>query len=171
MKRNFLIGLVLASLVATSAQAADLKVSLAGIHSADGAIMIGLYDTAEGFIAAVNDSTKTAVINRKDRLVGVSMRAKSGSQSIIFTDLPPSRYAVIVLHDENDNGLLDANSVGLPTEGYGFSNNATGLFSAPSFDAAAVTVGQADMGITISMVYPVMHSSQQWLEFEKLIGK
>jgi uncharacterized protein (DUF2141 family) len=37
--------------------------------------------------------------------------------------LPPGQYAVQVMHDENDNGKFDTNFVGLPIEGYGFSNN------------------------------------------------
>ncbi len=44
-----------------------------------------------------------------------------------FEDIPPGRYALAVIHDENMNGKLDANWLGVPKEGYGFSNDAKGL--------------------------------------------
>jgi uncharacterized protein (DUF2141 family) len=76
------------------------------------------------------------------------------AQSIIFTHLPPGRYAVINFHDENDNGRLDENPWGAPTEGYGFSKNAQGFLGAPSFDSAAVSVDGADASIAIALICP-----------------
>jgi uncharacterized protein (DUF2141 family) len=75
--------------------------------------------------------------------------------------------AVIAFHDENDNGLLDANALGVPTEGYGFSNNAQGFLSAPSFAAAAVTLGQTDQNISVSLIYHRPPSSQDQAELNK----
>jgi len=40
-----------------------------------------------------------------------------------FEDIPPGTYALVVIHDENMNGKLDTNWVGIPKEGYGFSND------------------------------------------------
>jgi Uncharacterized protein conserved in bacteria (DUF2141) len=48
---------------------------------------------------------------------------------------------------------------GVPTEGYGFSNDAEGLLGSPSFDAAAVTLDQADTSIVISLIYPKSRST------------
>ena len=59
--------------------------------------------------------------------------------------LPPGRYAAIVIHDEDDNGRLDTNPMGVPGEGYGVSNDARGFLSAPSFEPAAIAVGDADI--------------------------
>ncbi len=53
-----------------------------------------------------------------------------------FEDILPGTYALAVIHDENMNGKLDTNWLGIPIEGYGFSNDAKGLFGAPSFSAA-----------------------------------
>jgi uncharacterized protein (DUF2141 family) len=41
---------------------------------------------------------------------------------------------VAVVHDENSNGKLDKNFVGVPSEGYGVSNNKTYALSAPKWD-------------------------------------
>ena len=51
-----------------------------------------------------------------------------------ITGLEEGIYAISIFHDENDNGELDANWVGIPTEPYAFSNNAKGRFGPPSFE-------------------------------------
>lgn len=54
----------------------------------------------------------------------------------IFTALPKGVYGISGFHDENDNGKLDTNLVGYPTEEYCASRNARNTFSAPSFSDA-----------------------------------
>jgi uncharacterized protein (DUF2141 family) len=104
--------------------------------------------------AAIKHSTEVGLLNDKGRVVGAALRAGAGPQSIIFTQLGPGHYAVIVFHNENDNGRLDENPRGEPTEGYGFSNDVEGLLGSPSFDAAGVTLDPADKSIVISLIYP-----------------
>jgi uncharacterized protein (DUF2141 family) len=82
-------------------------------------------------------------------------------QSAVFTNLRPGTYAVIAFHDENDNGKLDENGWGVPTEGYGFSNNAEGFLGPASFKDAAVTLDQADKTVEIRLNYRVPAS--EWL--------
>ena len=57
-----------------------------------------------------------------------------------FAGLAAGRYVIKSFADENGNEKLDTNLVGLPTERYGFSNDAKGRMGPPSFDAAAVKV-------------------------------
>ena len=137
-----------------TSETANLKVTIDGVKSRSGTIMMGLYDRADGFIAAIKRGSTTGLLIDKERVVGVALRAITGSQSISFSQLPLGRYAVIVYHDENDDGRLAENSWGVPTEGYGFSNNAQGFLSAPSFDAAAVTLHGTDKVVAISLIYP-----------------
>jgi hypothetical protein len=82
------------------------------------------------------------------------------------------RYAVIVFHDENDNGLLDENAMGVPVEGYGFSNDAQGFLSAPSFNAAAITLPPSDeiIDASISLIYPRAPSSADKEDFDQFMG-
>jgi uncharacterized protein (DUF2141 family) len=68
------------------------------------------------------------------------VKATPGEQRFVFAGLPAGRFAVAVFHDENDNGELDTNLLGLPKEGYGFSRNATGSFGPARFADAAVEV-------------------------------
>lgn len=57
--------------------------------------------------------------------------------TILFADLPKGTYAISIYHDENENGDLDTNFMGIPEEPYAFSNDAPGRFGPPSFEAAA----------------------------------
>ena len=70
-----------------------------------------------------------------------------------FADIPPGTYALAVIHDENMDGKLEANWVGAPTEGYGFSNDAKALMIAPSFDAASFPYNGRTLELTISLNY------------------
>ena len=116
--------------------------------------MVGLYDSGEHFRSAIANAGKVGLLNDRSRLVGIAMRAIAGSQSVVFTDLKPGTYAIIAFHDVNDNGKLDENWLGKPTEGYGFSNNAEGFLSAPSFKNASVLLGSHDLSIVITLKYP-----------------
>jgi uncharacterized protein (DUF2141 family) len=71
-----------------------------------------------------------------------------------FTNVTPGTYAVAVMHDENGNGKLDSNFLGIPTEGYGASNNHTHAMSAPTWDESKfeVKAGQ-DVRLGISLKY------------------
>jgi uncharacterized protein (DUF2141 family) len=140
-------------MISGSAAAYDLKVVIDGVSSSTGSVLIGLYDSDEHFQVAIKASAKVGLLNDRARLVGISMRAIAGMQSVVFTNLEPGRYAVIVIHDENDNGKLDTNFFGVPTEGFGFSNNAEGFLGPPSFKEAAVTLDQADRTVEIALGY------------------
>jgi uncharacterized protein (DUF2141 family) len=62
---------------------------------------------------------------------------KNGSASVTFRDLPEGRYAVNILHDENQDGKI-AKGLMLPTEGIGFSNyNSIGIGNKPNFEKAS----------------------------------
>ena len=144
--------------------------TIAGVRSDAGELLIGVYADSEGFRHAIANATKVGLMVDPSRVIGVAMRAASGSQQIILAQLHPGRYAVIVIHDENDSGGLDVNMMGVPTEGYGFSNDAHGFLSAPAFEAAAITVGDMDQNIVIDLVYPPTASPQDQQEYDQFIG-
>ena len=60
--------------------------------------------------------------------------------SCTFSNVEPGTYAVAVVHDENSDGKLDKNFVGVPSEGYGVSNNKTYALSAPKWDESVFTI-------------------------------
>lgn len=61
-----------------------------------------------------------------------------------FKDLPPGQYAVAVIHDEDQDGILETNFLGMPQEGYGASNNKLPGLSAPTFEDSRLTIGPGE---------------------------
>ena len=72
---------------------------------------------------------------------------------IPFANLPFGRYAAAVHHDENQDGEVNVNSLGIPKEGIGFSNNPKILIGAPSFKKAAFDFNSVNQTIAITMKY------------------
>lgn len=64
-------------------------------------------------------------------------KAQKGVVNIQLENVPPGKYAIAVFHDANEDGKINYNMVGIPVEGYGFSNNARKTFGPPSFSQAA----------------------------------
>lgn len=82
----------------------------------------------------------------------VEGKIKDNRSVMTFDNLPEGEYAVAILHDRNDNKKMDYNFLGIPTEGYGFSNNIKAVLSASSFEQAKVVIqANAHQTITISM--------------------
>lgn len=67
--------------------------------------------------------------------------------------LPPGKYAVAVLHDENENQKMDRNWLGIPKEGFGFANNPHVGLKAPPYDKATVLVTCPVTEISIQLIY------------------
>lgn len=123
------------SLVCGTAQAGELHVEVKGLTEIKGDLMVAVFNQKGQWL-------KQASVNRK---LGVTQAVLS----VQFDNLPEGEYAVSVFHDLNSNGKLDSNAVGMPTEPYGFSNNAAGNFGPPSFDAAKIKLDQSKTAISI----------------------
>jgi uncharacterized protein (DUF2141 family) len=171
LSHNVLSTLLSSILLALPAAAAEFRLTINGVRSENGEILIALYDNEAGFLSAIANAETRGLIPETGRLIGTAIRAQRGSQSTVFTQLPPGRYAVIVIHDENDNGRLDKSVWGVPIEGYGFGNDAQGFLGAPSFDAAAIAIGDADVSTSISLNYPKGFSPQDQSDYDQLIGR
>ncbi len=156
MRAGLTLGATLALVLSCcAAEASELRVTIRGVASSSGTLMVALYDSGDHFRTAIANAGKLGLVTDRSRLVGISMRAVAGTQSVVFTDLKPGAYAVIAFHDRNDNGKLDKNRWGAPTESYGFSNDAEGFLSAPSFQDAAITLDSNDENITITLKHPL----------------
>ncbi len=81
-----------------------------------------------------------------------TVRAVTGTTTLVVPGVLPGRYAAQATHDENGNGKVDRAIFGIPKEGVGFSNTRIG-FSAPKFDDAVFTVGTASATIRLSLRY------------------
>ena len=75
------------------------------------------------------------LLNQDEERVGdKSSKIVQGTCSLVFKDLPNGQYAVRYFHDENSNDELDTNIIGIPKEGFGFSNDAFGRFGPKDFE-------------------------------------
>jgi uncharacterized protein (DUF2141 family) len=81
-------------------------------------------------------------------------KAAAGSVTLHIADIPAGTYAIQAFHDENGDGKLNRNFIGIPEEGIGFSNDAPMHFGPPDFAAAAFTVGDAPRQLGFSLRYP-----------------
>ena len=80
-------------------------------------------------------------------------RSMQTSHAVRFTiDVPPGAYALSVIHDENGNGRLDTR-LGIPREGFAFSNNPRIWFGPPSFTAARFQLPPGGTAMNVRMNY------------------
>jgi uncharacterized protein (DUF2141 family) len=124
-----------------AAQAADLTILVNNVQQDAGQVMLGLFTSAEGFPKTISQSTLTQA----------KERSATGQVRLVIKGLAPGQYAATAFHDLDSNGKLNVNLMGMPTEPYGFSNNARGNFGPPAFKDATVTVGEQDLTIEISV--------------------
>ncbi len=117
------------------AWALDLTVEVTGARSDQGHVLAAIYDSEGNWL--------------KTPLQGE--RVSAGARTVlVFRNLPEGRYGVTAFHDQNSNGKLDANAMGMPTEAYGFSRDARGMFGPPKFADAVVEL-KADTTITLKI--------------------
>jgi uncharacterized protein (DUF2141 family) len=119
--------------------AADLTVVVQNIQKDTGSVMMGLFSTPESFPKNVT----------KGMTVAAAERDATGRVTLVLRDLAPGQYAVSAFHDVDGNGRLNSNLMGMPTEPYGFSNDAQAQFAPPAFSAAAFTLPA--QGLTIQL--------------------
>ena len=81
-------------------------------------------------------------------VIDMQEKAKKGTISVSFENVVASEYAVMVLHDENDNKKMDFEANGMPKENYGISGNAIAM-GPPTFTDAKFEVTNEDVELTI----------------------
>ena len=137
---RLVLALLLLGAALSGAQAAELVVTVDGMRSTKGDIRLSIYDSA----AQWPD-------NAPPGRGGVE---KVRGPTVVFRfDLPPGVYAINGFHDENGTGKFETNFLGLPEEGYFFSNNVHPFLSAPSFASASFRLPPEGAAITIHVIY------------------
>jgi uncharacterized protein (DUF2141 family) len=121
-----------------------LTIKVVGARSAQGKIRVALFQGPEGF-----PETGSAAVRREEAKID----SPTMSAEVVFRDVPQGAYAVSVLHDENMNGKLDKNFLGIPQEGYGASNNPGKKMRAPNFDEAKFLMKSPAQTIEIKLIY------------------
>lgn len=117
-----------------------LTVVVEGIEKIEGQISIGIYNSEDGW-------TETG-----KEYKGVYVEVSGDTISYTFEEIPAGTYAVAIFHDLNMNKIFDKNLLGIPKEGYGFSNNVFGAFGPPEYSKASFLLDK-DMTIQIKLKY------------------
>ncbi|MBN2807345.1 MAG: DUF2141 domain-containing protein [Prolixibacteraceae bacterium] len=111
-----------------------LEIEIANLRNSHGQIVIELMDA------------------QKQTLKATRKKIENNQCIFIFNDLKNGHYAVQYFHDENSNGAIDTNIFGIPTEGFGFSNNAIGPLGPKKFEEWLFKIS-GDQKITIRTRY------------------
>lgn len=114
-----------------AASAADLTLEVQGLDTtrlAGAHLMVAVFTDPATWL-------KQPAVGRRFAIAA----APDGRFTVDLKDLPEGPLAMSLFQDTNANGRLDANAMGMPTEPYGFSNNAAGNFGPPRFEQAVFT--------------------------------
>ena len=132
----FLIVLIISSKLI----AADLEVTVEGLRTSKGILRLAIFDNPIEFPRGVE-------------VRSLNVKPTSGNTVALFKGMKPGIYALAIHHDENVNNEMDTNFIGLPKEGFGFSNNAKIFFGPPRFTEASFSLGEALNKISLQVVY------------------
>jgi uncharacterized protein (DUF2141 family) len=129
--------LTAASVFFSSATAANLTVTIADVATAEGEIMLVIYDSENNF--------------RKTETIATRKPAIKGNMVFSFPDLTAGDYALMVFHDRNGNGELDTNLMGMPKEPWGGSLQGKSVFGAPGWSDTRFELADDGTSITITL--------------------
>lgn len=125
-----------------SALAADLTITINSLRNDNGQVLLCLFSAETSDKKAFPDCEKGKPIRSQKAAIA------GGKVLVTYYGLKDGEYAIAMIHDENANGKLDTNFVGIPTEGLGVSNNPR-LTGAPGYDEAKFKVsGKTTVTIT-----------------------
>ncbi|MBL0721001.1 MAG: DUF2141 domain-containing protein [Sulfurovum sp.] len=127
------------TLLVTALNADNLNIKITNLSNQNGLVYIGLYNKSEDFLKMDKTYKK------------VSIRISSQTLKYRFKNLPKGSYAIALFHDKNQNKRFDRNILGIPKEGYGFSNNIRPTFRAAKFEEAKFKL-DGNKHITINML-------------------
>ena len=117
-----------------------LTLRINDIENSGGSMHIGLYINEETWLDIGSE-----YIPRVIPVYGEHME-------VVYKNLPPGKYAISIFHDEDNNGKINKNFIGYPTEGFAFSKDVKVRFSAPDFEDCAIDL-QSDTTIEVHMDY------------------
>lgn len=118
----------------------NIKINFENIQLATGSIKVALYRSAETFLDKENAAAYFSFkINEK------------GSLAATINDIEYGEYAIAVFHDENSNGELETNLLGIPTEPYCFSGSGHSKWKPPVYEDAKFRVLENEITLTLRL--------------------
>jgi uncharacterized protein (DUF2141 family) len=129
----FLAVFLLAS-VLTRAQQIPVTITVKNVHIGKGSVLVNLYASQESFF-------KKACLTQSK---------KASNETLTFAfEIPEGTYAISIFQDMDNDGILKQGWFKIPAEPIGLGNNYKPKFSAPTFEACAVTISESNNQFTI----------------------
>ena len=139
---SFLTILMLASFSNQKQETCSLTVDVSGLRNSKGTVQFALYNREDAF---PDEHYKKYFKKLTGKIV-------NGTSTITFKNLPEGKYAVNILHDENNDGRIKKGII-LPKEGIGFSNyRSIGISNKPKFTKAAFELA-GNENIIVNILY------------------
>ena len=137
--RILFLSLLLSINLLLLSQSYNVSLTISGIESVEGTINIGLFNDEDNFPKSGGE------------IQVYTIKVNGLEESIVMDKLTAGDYAISLYHDRNADKVCNRNFIGIPKEGYGFSNNFKPLFRAPRFEDCLFTV-QSDTNIVIRLI-------------------
>lgn len=126
--RTFIFAVMLAAGCCGIAHGQQLTLKVTNISESKGHIRVAIFNSEADFL--------------QKPVAAFAVEAVQGEVVIPCSGLPKGTYAITLFHDLNDNGYMDTGSMGIPTEDYGFSNNAKPVMGPPSYEKCCFTLDE-----------------------------
>ena len=111
----------------------NITLNVTNLITDDGKVSFFLFDEVT-FMKSPLKTTQAIIVN--------------GKSSVTFKNLNKGEYSIICFHDMNDNGIMDINNKGIPSEAYGVSNNII-TFGPPTFFSTKFSLLEEDVNLEI----------------------
>jgi uncharacterized protein (DUF2141 family) len=123
---------------AQSGGPATIIIKITGLRSEKGQVRIAVFNSSETWLG-------------EHPVYSSTIKVESQSVTWKLDDVPYGDYGIAVFHDENKNGKMDKNLLGMPLEPYGFSNNVRVILRAPKWEKGKVAVRNPTTEISIEV--------------------
>ncbi len=107
-----------------------LMIEIVGLKQATGTVHIAVYNSDSTWLG--DEAVMTEKVAVADAMDGDLVRTE--------VQLPLGKYAISAFHDQDDDGELNTNLIGMPKEPIAVSNNALGKFGPPKYEDAVFTL-------------------------------
>lgn len=137
MKTLFAIGFCWLATFPLQTSNYTVNINVSNIKEPTGKLRVAVYSGKDNY--------------QKNALIDTSFVAGEQSSKTIRLQLPKGEYAIGVFHDLNENEELDKNFMGIPTEGFGFSNKSMGTLGPPSYEDTKFAVEKNGTSVEVNL--------------------
>lgn len=122
-----------------SQKAGDLILEFENLKNKKGKILILLFPTKEGFPGETAHSSYSASLEP--------------AQNHVIKNIPFGNYALSLVHDEDNDGKMNVNFLGIPKEGYSFSNSKGKMLERPNFEKSVFQHNKPETRLRLRFIY------------------